>query len=272
MNEVDPTGSIKFTHEEEENNSLAFLDTLLVRQPNGSVKVKVYRKKTHTNQYLNFNSHHPLPHKLGVVRTLVDRAHNLVTEEDDKKEELATITKALTVCGYPQWTMTSVQKKRDSGKKERAREDREKSRGMIVLPYVRGTSEKLKRVLRKRRIATAMRPHTTLRRLLVSPKDKLEPGDGVYSIDCKNCEGRYIGETKRKLKVRVKEHREEAEKISGGMRFTRGSKKLSEKERWSSAITDHIVHKNHVMNWDSAKLRQRESDWKNAVYFYVEAL
>ena len=64
------------------------------------------------------------------------------------------------------------------------------------------------------------------------------------------------------LKVRVKEHREEAEKISGGMRFTRGNRKLSEKERWSSAITDHIVHKNHVMNWDSAKLRQRESDWK----------
>ena len=48
----------------------------------------VYRKKTHTYQYLNFESQHLLHHKLGVIRTLMDSMNNIVTEEEeDRKEE-----------------------------------------------------------------------------------------------------------------------------------------------------------------------------------------
>ena len=73
LNTVDPTGSIKFTHEEESEGKIPFLDTLIVRKPDGTVKLLVYRKKTHTDQYLNFDSQHPLHQKLGVIRTLMDR-------------------------------------------------------------------------------------------------------------------------------------------------------------------------------------------------------
>ena len=59
---------------------------------------------------------------------------------------------------------------------------------MIVLPFVDGVSNELERVLRKRRIATALKPHITLRWLLVYPKDKLEPGLDVYTIGCSSCE------------------------------------------------------------------------------------
>ncbi|XP_072030410.1 uncharacterized protein [Amphiura filiformis] len=71
LNQVDPTNSIKFTHETEQENQIPFLDTLIVKKPDGSIKLLVYRKKAHTNQYLNFQSHHPLQHKLGVIRTLL---------------------------------------------------------------------------------------------------------------------------------------------------------------------------------------------------------
>ena len=59
-----------------------------------------------------------------------------------------------------------------------------------------------------------MRPHTTLRRLLVHPKDKVEleeQGELVYQIPCKNCGAKYIGETGRLLKTRLVEHRKDVD-------------------------------------------------------------
>ena len=49
--------NIKFTIDEESNEELAFLDTLLKRN-NGKISVLVFRKPTDTDQYLYYSSHH----------------------------------------------------------------------------------------------------------------------------------------------------------------------------------------------------------------------
>ena len=49
--------NIKFTMKEESNGELAFLGTLLKRN-NGEISALVYRKPTHTDQYLQYSSHH----------------------------------------------------------------------------------------------------------------------------------------------------------------------------------------------------------------------
>ena len=54
LNKTNPSGSIKFTYEKETSGQIPFLDTLIVRKPDGSVKLLVYKKATHTDQYLNF--------------------------------------------------------------------------------------------------------------------------------------------------------------------------------------------------------------------------
>ncbi len=67
---------------------MSFLETLLVRKETGKIKILVYRKSTHTDQYLGFESHYFLNHKLRVIRTLLDRCNEIVTEEEDKNVEI----------------------------------------------------------------------------------------------------------------------------------------------------------------------------------------
>ena len=81
LNSIDQ--DIQFTTEKEENGSLAFLNTLTLKQQDGNVKVKVYRKPTHADQYLSFESNQPLDHKLSVVRTLHHRADSVVSDPED---------------------------------------------------------------------------------------------------------------------------------------------------------------------------------------------
>ena len=120
INTIDKSGSIKFTYEEETEGKLPFLDTLIVKKEDGTVKLLVYRKPTHTDQYLNYKSHHPLHQKLGVIRTLYDRKDNLVTEEADKDQKEQIVQTALQLCGYPQWTFKKVKDQRNLPKTKKS--------------------------------------------------------------------------------------------------------------------------------------------------------
>ena len=66
LNSIDP--HIKFTIEQpNEEGGIPFLDTF--PKPKGEgIAVSVYRKPTHTDRYLDFNSSHPISAKRAVVR------------------------------------------------------------------------------------------------------------------------------------------------------------------------------------------------------------
>ena len=65
----------QFTKEEEKDSILPFLDTLVQWNPDKTISVKVYRKPTHTNQYLNYTSHHSTSAKQSIITALFDRRH-----------------------------------------------------------------------------------------------------------------------------------------------------------------------------------------------------
>jgi hypothetical protein len=270
LNQVDSTHSIVFTHECMANNSIPFLDTLISVKEDGHLKTRVYRKSTHTNQYLNFNSHHPTIHKLGVVRTLLDRAEVIVSEEKDRETEVNTITEALSICNYPKWTFQEVKRMKASSQKGKRKKssdaNRTKSRGMVVIPYIKGLSERMARTLRDHNISTAFKPYKTLRNILVHPKDKIKPKEicgCVYKIGCRNCDSVYIGETGRKLGTRVAEHQKDVEEHTNSGVRTRATRLSSASDLHKSAITDHMANMNHIPDWDNAKPISRESNTRD---------
>ena len=73
--------------------------------------LSLYKKKTHTDQYLNWQRYHSLHQKLEVICTLFEHAKALTTEEADRQAEMDNIKTALRQCGYPDWAFKSVEKK-----------------------------------------------------------------------------------------------------------------------------------------------------------------
>ena len=91
----------KFTMETEQNSLLPFLDTLIQRNSDNTISVRVYRKPTHTDQYLKFTSHHLARAKKSVITSLFDRAKNIISNPSDQEKKENHLTAVLQANGYP---------------------------------------------------------------------------------------------------------------------------------------------------------------------------
>jgi len=88
-----------------------------------------------------------------------------------------------------------------------------------------------------------------------------------WSIVClaKNCSSSYVGETGRKFGLRIKEHKKEVDSFTAGTQ-TRASKARESSVTRKSAITDHAMEENHVIDvtrqkWSTERHCDRP-DWK----------
>ena len=95
--------SIQWTGELEADGKLPMLDTPTTRMSGGSLKFSVYRKPTHTDQYPQFQSHQPMEHKIGVIRTLTHRADTIISDAQDTEREVKHLKKVLSIAGYSKW-------------------------------------------------------------------------------------------------------------------------------------------------------------------------
>ena len=180
------------------------------------------------------------------------------------EEEKHHITQALAKCGYPKWAFNRI----NNPKKDKPNTNKDsttKSKGQVVIPYIKGFSEALRRIYGSYGIRGCFKPTSTLRQFLVAPKDKSEKKDitgPIYSIHCQGqtnrgqCEEFYIGETERSLKARFLEHR-------------RPSSTSSEVSQHI-----HIESPGHKIDLEKVKILDREPRWfergvKEAIYIRI---
>ena len=93
--------NIQFTSEDpSEDGSIPFLDMLVFPDEEGRLKNTVYRKPTHTNQCLHWDSHHAIPSKYSMIGTLFHRAKSICSGPTQLQEEEEHLYKILNKCKY----------------------------------------------------------------------------------------------------------------------------------------------------------------------------
>ena len=76
------------------------------------------------------------------------------------------------------------------------------AKGYAIVPYIRGVTEPIKRILSNCNIKVALKPYLTLGHIFAKPKDPVKANQkthAVYSIPCGDCEKEYLGQPKRQF-------------------------------------------------------------------------
>ncbi|KAL9969281.1 hypothetical protein ACROYT_G021478 [Oculina patagonica] len=223
---------IQFTREIEENGKLPFLDCLVSRDIN-KIRTTVYRKPTHTDRLLDETSYNPTSHKATTIKTLTRRAQLVCDTPDSLSDENKYLDRVFHKNNYN----TDFIRRNTHRTTETDRNLT--SVTTATLPYIKGTSETIARILQPYNIRVAHKPITTLRHLLTNVKDRDEPNNrqgAIYKIKCSDCQASYIGETGRNLTTRLTEHK----------RATRNGDV-------NNHISEHHRLTKHKIDWDSAE-------------------
>ena len=184
-----------------------------------------------------------------MVRTLLHRAENLVTEEEDKRrtrggqeedkrrtrggqeedksKEVDHIKKLLKTNGYKTWMVNITQQMR---RKENTTTETSRRQYAIGLPYISKLSEQLANIYKSYDIPqTYQHPEAAKCGVL-------------YDIQCPECDQHYIGETAITLGKIIKEH-------------------LSCRQPLS-AIGEHKLNTGHQCSINDVKILDHEENWQ----------
>lgn len=256
--------SINFTVEIEKSNEIPFLDLKVIRNSDGNIEFDIYRKITHTDRYIFHDSHHTPTHKRAAFNSLVHRLINIPLTEERYKRELRYIHEIAKFNGYSPSLVNHILNKANAKKQFSLKttlkvESPTSNKKWIPLTYYPPLSNKISKIFQNAGFQPTVSTKNTLKNLLGNTKDPVPPEDqsGIYQIKCSTCPSHYIGQTKRKIGTRFKEH------ISH-FRFNRPEK---------SSVAAHILDTEHPVLPSDLKLlksvkNSRELDaWESRFIF-----
>jgi len=242
---------LKFTHELEKNNTLSFLSALVIRE-SGELLTNWYRKPTFLGRYINYYSSHPLQYKVNTITNLVDQAV-LLSSACFHDRNIKIIKEILVNNCYPlELINKKINERIRAIKVNKVLKDKEinvnamKCKTFLTIPFVKNVSDDIKRIV-KNSVDVIYTIPKKLDLLIKKGKDRLKPQQSteiVYKINCKNCDQVYIGQTKRHLETRMKEHKNNIRNPSGNY----------------SVVTEHRLSCNHDFEWDRPDILHKEKN------------
>lgn len=235
--------SIKFTVEKEVDGKLPFLDLMITRKEDDTLKFGIYRKPTSTDRYITSDSNHFGAQKQAAFHSMAHRLYNVPMEDDEFAEERNRIYKAAEVNGYEKEFVNKILRKHKRKKHQQnttTLQPLKEETKRISLPFYPKITNPIKSTLKRLGLQVVHKSDSTLRDLLCNLKDRvpLDEQSGIYQIPCQDCPSVYIGQTRRKLKTRLKEHKNA----------------VDNKKPNDSAVAAHTTTSNHSIDWEGAKL------------------
>ena len=156
---------------------MPFLYMMITPKEDGRLSTTFYRKPTHTDLYLQWDSHYTISSKYSVVGTLHYKAKTFCSSPQLLQQEEDHLSRVVTRCKYPAWAINRVKiKMRITTQKKITKNDANNQKNFqrpyIVVPYYQGLSESLKRTCNKYGVQVHFKGGVTIKNLLVSPKDQ----------------------------------------------------------------------------------------------------
>ena len=235
--------NIKFTCEIEKNGQLPFLDTLIIRN-NNKIEFDIYRKDTTTKRYITSDSNHHYQHKIAAFNTMIHRLISIPLTKERFNKEFKYIEEIAEFNGFNKQIINNIFNKKHS-KLNRlqditlTKEIKEEPKNYIKLPFDQ-TTKGLSKMFKKFDFKLVFSNNNNIKTLLGNPKDKIELNEksGIYKINCSNCDKSYIGQTRRSINIRFKEH-------MAHLKYNRVDK---------SSVAHHMTTLNHATDINNLKL------------------
>ena len=279
---------IQFTIETENNNSVPFLDTKLVRTEENIIKLDWYTKPTYSGRYINFNSYHTQKMKINLILALRNRIHK-ISHPSFLKTNLNKLFNILINNSYPRWFVTKFlyntlitenlnvsHNHINSNIEDEARPPaipnslnnnnlqplspeisaflpENQPVYYFSLPYIQDLTQSLEKILTKKtgiKIAGKhiLKINNTFSRLK-DVDENIKKSNVVYSLKCHDCDRNYVGQTSTVLRDRITRHKSDIRH-----------------QKNSCALAEHVLINDHNIVFLNVKVINTENNYNKRAF------
>ncbi|XP_055527099.1 uncharacterized protein LOC129719727 [Wyeomyia smithii] len=254
--------NIQFTIELEKDRKIPFLDMVLIRQTDQTIRTEWYSKPMASGRLLDFHSCHPLHLKMNTIANFIQRVRQFTTNSPKEAANI-TINELLRRNHYPAALRHRLLNGNIRNTERNTRNSSDDGGTVVYKPmlFVNDLTQRLSKALKAAspNITLASRYGNTASRIFTNMKDTIPPEmrhNVIYRIPCNDCEASYVGLTTTQLKKRISSHRStinEIERLRGKNDDDPSTQFDLERFKEKTALLHHSIEANHNFNLEKNK-------------------